>query len=123
MTTTHNETPAAVAKEAAQETIVQIAAQCAAAEAHAEYWTNKAKELKERLLAFGPGTHNAGPYTVQVRAGAKRFDAKAAEKAYPQTENPLLYKTVLDPEAFKTFLAPIVVDQFKIEGKPTVVVK
>lgn len=112
-----------LAGEAAVESIEQIAAECAHAEEQAEHWADKVKALKERLVAFGPGSHDAGPYTVQVRAGAKRFDAKAAEKAYPAAENPVLYKTVLDPEAFKTYLAPIVVEQFKIEGKPTVVVK
>ncbi|MBQ1443798.1 MAG: hypothetical protein IIZ13_08120 [Renibacterium sp.] len=100
-----------------------LAKQCVLAEEMVEAWTNKVKALKELLVAFGVGSHDAGDYTVQVRAGAKRFDAKAAEKAYPAAENPVLYKTVLDPEAFKTYLAPIVVEQFKIEGKPTVVIK
>jgi len=104
--------------------VTAIAAEIAAAESIAEHWANVIKALKEQLLANLPvGSHEAGPLTVQIRAGANRFDAAAAAEAYPIEDFSTLYKQAFDVDAFKQFVAPVVVDRFKKPGKPSVVIK
>lgn len=84
--------------------------------------TARQKEIKAILTDLGPGKHTAGPYSVQVTV-PQRFDAKAAEAAYPATERPDFYTLALDRKALEHALPPATVDLFKVEGTPTVTVK
>lgn len=84
--------------------------------------TARQKEIKAILTDLGPGKHAAGDYTVQVTVPS-RFDAKAAEQAYPATERPDFYTLTLDRKALEHALPPATVDMFKVEGTPTVTVK
>lgn len=84
--------------------------------------TQRQKEIKAILTDLGPGKHTAGPYTIQVTV-PQRFDAKAAEAAYPATERPDFYTLALDRKALEHALPPATVDLFKTAGAPTVTVK
>lgn len=84
--------------------------------------TQRQKEIKAILTDLGPGKHSAGPFTVQVTVPA-RFDAKAAEAAYPHDQHPEFYALALDRKALEHALPPATVDLFKTAGAPTVTVK
>lgn len=103
--------------------LAALVAECVAAEEMAEHWANQVKAIKEKLASLPVGVHEAGLHMVQVRAGARRFDAKAAADAYPMETNPAFYTPTFDRKNFERLVAPAVVDQFKVEGQPTVVVK
>ena len=84
--------------------------------------TQRQKEIKAILADLGTGKHPAGPFTVQITV-PQRFDAKAAEQAYPADKNPAFYALSLDRKALEHALPPATVDLFKTDGTPTVTVK
>ncbi len=63
-----------------------------------------------------------GPFTVQVKAGARRFDPKTFTAAYPFEARPDLYSAQLDTGKVKDRIAPRELIAFYNEGAPTVVV-
>lgn len=75
--------------------------------------------LRDRLPV---GTHPVGPFTVQVKAGAKRFDPKAFTAAFPFEVRPDLYSAQLDTAKVKDAVAPRELAAFYSQGAPTVVV-
>ncbi|WP_018135418.1 hypothetical protein [Acaricomes phytoseiuli] len=103
--------------------VTALAAEYVAAEEMAEHWILKAKAIKEKLLTLDLGTYEAGPYKVMVKAGARRFNAKAAEAAYPIDKNPAFYKPAFDRASFEKLIAPAVVEQYRTTGQPSVVIK
>jgi hypothetical protein len=84
--------------------------------------TARQKEIKAILADLGTGKHEAGAFTVQVTIPQK-FDAKAAEQAYPFDSNPQFYGVALDRKKLEHALPPATIDQFKVDGTPTVTVK
>ncbi|MBC7308267.1 MAG: hypothetical protein H5T80_15355 [Dietzia sp.] len=86
--------------------------------------TERIDTIKARLLTIlPPGTHQAGPYRVQVKAGPRRLDTTALEAAYPVIEHPELYSPKPDTAKVKHHLAPAVLDGFYVEGRPQVVIQ
>lgn len=84
--------------------------------------TQRQKEIKAILTDLGPGKHGAGPFTVQVTV-PKKFDEAAAAAAFPFDATPQYYGVKFDRKAFEHGTAPTVVDQYKVDGTPTVTVK
>ena len=84
--------------------------------------TARQKEIKAILANLGTGKHTAGPYTIQVTRPVK-FDAAAAQDAYPFDANPAFYGVTFDRKKFEHEVAPAIVEQFKQPGTPTVTVK
>lgn len=81
-------------------------------------------EIKTLLLTKLPqGTHEAGPFKVTVKAGAKRLNNAALMAAYPVTAHPEMYKAALDTTAVKKHIAPVELEQFQDTGAPTLAVK
>lgn len=85
--------------------------------------TERQKQIKATLAEhLTAGKHQAGPYTIQITI-PKKFDAAAAEAAYPQTAHPEFYALTLDRKRLEHALPPATIDQFKVDGTPTVTVK
>lgn len=84
--------------------------------------TARQKEIKNAVATLGQGKHTAGPYTVQVTV-PQRFDAKAAEQAYPHEQHPEFYALALDRKRLEHALPPATIDLFKVDGTPTVTIK
>ncbi|MFI8593754.1 hypothetical protein ACIGCK_04900 [Microbacterium sp. NPDC078428] len=70
------------------------------------------------------GVHDVDGTKVEIREYS-RTDYKALEAAYPVAEYPQLYRTEpsLDQAAVKKEFAPAALDEFKVRGKKSVVVK
>lgn len=80
-------------------------------------------EIKAILRMRLPvGTHDVGPFKVQVKAGAKRFDPKRFVETYPFEVRPDLYSAQLDTTKVKDRIAPRDLVAYYNEGTPTVVV-
>ena len=75
--------------------------------------------LRDRLPV---GTHPVGPFTVQVKAGARRFDPKRFIESFPFEERPDLYSAQLDTGKVKDRVAPRELVEYYNAGAPTVVV-
>lgn len=84
--------------------------------------TARQKEIKNQLAHLGKGKHTAGPYSIQVTI-PQRFNASAAQQAYPAEKHPEFYDYVLDRKKLEHALPPATIDLFKVEGTPTVTVK
>ena len=76
--------------------------------------------LRDRLPV---GTHTAGPYTIQIRAGAARLDTDALMAAYPVVSNPGFYRPALVTAEVRKRIAPVDLEPFTVHGNPTVVVR
>lgn len=101
-----------------------LALEYAAAAEAAQPFLDKMADIKARLLEALPlGSYQAGPLTVQVKAGARTLDAKKLEAAYPLADNPLFYKATLDTAAVKNLVAPIVLEQYMRQNQTSVVIK
>jgi hypothetical protein len=76
------------------------------------------------LLGGEIGTHEIAGTKVEIREYS-RTDYGAIEKQYSAAEYPQLYvtKTSLDQDAVKKQFAPAALDEFKVRGKKSVVVK
>lgn len=82
------------------------------------------EQIKAQLLAkLEPGTHQAGPYQVIVKAGPRRLDTAAVEAAYPVVEHPELYSPRPDTTKVKHHLAPAELERYQTVGKPQVVIQ
>ena len=79
-------------------------------------------EIKERFrLALEFGNHVAGDLKVSIQHNVTR-DTKALEADFPFEEYPDLYKAVLDTKVVNHELAPVVLEKYRVEGAPKVVV-
>lgn len=86
--------------------------------------TERIDTIKARLLVLLPhGSHPAGPYRVQVKAGPRRLDTAALEQAFPVVQHPELYSPKPDTAKVKHHLAPAVLDGFYVEGRQQVVIQ
>lgn len=84
--------------------------------------TARQKEIKNLVAHLGAGKHPAGPYSIQVTVPQK-FDANAAQAAYPHAEHPEFYALTLDRKRLEHALPPATIDLFKTAGTPTVTIK
>lgn len=79
-------------------------------------------QINDRLRTNDFGNHDAGDWTLTVRHN-RRLDAKRLEQRYPVAQYPQYYKPTIDTSAIKQYLAPIELEQFQVEGAPTVVIR
>ena len=81
-------------------------------------------DLKSGIIeAYPAGSYPAGDLTIQVRAGARRLDARALEKQFPAADYPQLYRQSLDTKAVRAGFAPTALERYTTAGKPTVTIK
>lgn len=79
--------------------------------------------IKAQLLAaLEHGTHQAGPYRVQVKSAPRRLNTTRLQQAFPVTQHPELYSARVDTAAVKAHIAGVVLDDFYDEGRPQVVI-
>lgn len=94
--------------------------------ADVEYITGELEQIDGQIIELlgATGTHDVGGVKVQIREYT-RTDYGAIEKAYPAAEYPQLYvtKTTLDQGAVKRQFAPAALEEFKLTGKKSVVIK
>lgn len=102
-------------------TLTELVDQYLSATQQAEYWANQAKAIKEQFASLDPGAHPAGDHTISVRPGNRTLDTKALAAAKPADKFPILYKTVIDPDAAKKYLPPIELDFYKVQATNNVV--
>jgi hypothetical protein len=76
------------------------------------------------LLGGEVGTHEIGSTKVEIREYS-RLDTKWIESEYPAEQYPQLYKTstAVDAAAVRKQFAPAVLDEHKVRGAKSVVVK
>jgi hypothetical protein len=76
------------------------------------------------LLGGEVGTHEVGKSKVEIREYS-RLDTKWIEEQYPASQYPQLYKvtTAVDAAAVKKQFAPAVLDEHKVRGAKSVIVK
>lgn len=87
-----------------------------------EYIQAELEQIDDQIRAKGVGTHEAGAWTVQVRAN-RRLDTARFEAAYPVAQYPHLYKRAINTEAAKHDIAASTLDEFYTEGRPAVVIR
>lgn len=92
-----------------------------------EFITGELDAIDAQLLdmvAGVVGTHELGGSKVEVREYS-RVDYAALEARYPAAEYPQLYetKTALDQATVKKQFAPAALDEFKVRGKKSVVIR
>jgi hypothetical protein len=97
----------------------------ASLKADAEYVAERIAEIDAQLIErLEVGTHDIGDAKVQVREYS-RLDIAWLEAEYPAAQYPQLYKTTtaVDQDAVKKEFAPAVLEQHKVRGAKSVVVK
>jgi hypothetical protein len=111
---------------AAAAPLSEILAQRAVYKADAEYIAEQIERLDAVILdrLVDVGTHDVDGMKVEIREYS-RTDYKALEERFPAEAYPQLYATVtsLDQGAVKKEFAPAALDEFKVRGKKSVVVK
>lgn len=116
-------TPIPTATAPTDEDLVRRRAELAA---DAEYIAEQIAEIDAALLDRfpGTGTHDVAGVKVQIREYS-RTDYAALAAQYPAADYPALYSTdpVLDQTAVKKSFAPAALDEFKVTGKRSVVIK
>lgn len=89
-----------------------------------ELLTDEKKQIDERLLeGREAGTYDAGDWTLQIKAGARRLDEKRFTERFPVTQYPALYAPKPDTAAIKEYFAPIELEKFQVQNKSSVGVK
>ncbi|PPF13765.1 hypothetical protein C5B92_16205 [Rathayibacter sp. AY1A4] len=78
-----------------------------------------AEQLREGLEF---GTHQAGNLAVAIQHN-RRPNTAQIEKDYPADQFPAIYVPKLDMAAFRKYVAPIIVENYQVEGAPKVLVK
>jgi hypothetical protein len=92
-----------------------------------EYLTGELEAIDGQLMELlggEVGTHEVAGTKVEIREYS-RTDYGAIAKRYPVGEYPQLYRTepTLDQDVVKREFAPAALDEFKVRGKKSVVVK
>lgn len=86
--------------------------------------TDEKKQIDEKLLeGREPGTYDAGDWALQVKAGARRLNEALFTERFPVTAYPHLYAPKPDTAAIKDFFAPMDLEKFQVQNKPSVGVK
>lgn len=70
-----------------------------------------------------PGNYAAGEFTVQVKAGAKRLNEKVFTERFSVARYPQFYAPKVDINAIREYMAPIELERFMTQNKPSVGVK
>lgn len=96
-------------------------------QADAEYITGELKAIDAQLLELlggEVGTHQIGQTKVEVREYS-RLDTGWIEDEYPAAAYPQLYKTTttVDAAAVKKQFAPAVLDEHKVRGAKSIVIR
>lgn len=95
--------------------------------ADAEYITDEIETIDAQLIELlggEVGTHQVGQTKVEVREYS-RLDTGWIEDEYPATAYPQLYKTTtaVDSAAVKKQFAPAVLDEHKVRGAKSIVIR
>ncbi len=95
--------------------------------ADVEFITGEIADIDSQLLELFDGkvgTHDVDGTKVEIREYS-RTDVKWIETEYPADQYPQLYKTTraVDNDAVKKQFAPAVLDEHKIRGAKSVIVK
>ena len=103
----------------------ELVAERTSLKADAEHIADRIAEIDAQLVDRLPvGTHDIDGTKVEVREYS-RLDTKWIETEYPAGQYPQLYKTTtgVDLDAVKKQFAPAMLDEHKVRGKKSVVVK
>lgn len=92
-----------------------------------EYMQGEIEQIDSQLIELlggEVGTHEIGNTKVEIREYS-RLDTKWIESEYPADQYPQLYKTstAVDAAAVRKQFAPAVLDEHKVRGAKSVVVK
>lgn len=93
--------------------------------ADAEYITGELDRIDAQLIEWTggtPGTHEIAGTKVEVREYS-RTDMKAIERDYPVGEYPQLWVMAIDGDAVKRQFSPAALEQYKVRGKKSVVIR
>lgn len=86
--------------------------------------TDEKKQIDEKLLEDRePGTYDAGDWSLQVKAGARRLNEALFTERFPVTAYPHLFKPVPDLAAIKDLFSPADLEKFQMQNKPSLAVK
>ncbi len=81
-------------------------------------------QIKHTLREHLPtGTHKAGPYTITVRAGARRINPTKITAAFPFDAHPELYTVTVDLDQGKTHVAPADLEPFTTQAAASVTIR
>ena len=69
------------------------------------------------------GSYDAGDWTLQVKAGARRLNEALFAERFPVTQYPHLYSPKPNTAAIKDFFAPVDLEKFQVQNKPSIGVK
>lgn len=107
-------------------TLADLADRRAVLDEQIERLTQEKALVNEKIFEITqaePGNYGAGDYTVQIKAGAKRLDEKKFAERFPVAQYPNYYKPVPDISAIKEYIAPVELERFQVQNKPSVGVK
>lgn len=89
-----------------------------------ERLTEEKQQIDEKLLdGREPGNYDAGDWTLQVKAGARRLNEKMFTERFPVTAYPHLYEAKPSTAAIKEFFAPADLTKFQVQNRSSVAVK
>lgn len=89
-----------------------------------ELLTDEKKQIDEKLLErYETGSHNAGDWTLQIKAGARRLNEKMFTERFPVTAYPAFFKPAVDLEKVKEFFSPIDLEKYQVQNKSSVNVR
>lgn len=107
-------------------TPAELVAERASLKADVEYIAGRIAQIDAQLLEQleTVGTHDVAGTKVEIREYS-RIDTAWIESEYPEAQYPQLYKTTtgVDAVAVKKQFAPAVLDEHKVRGAKSVVVK
>lgn len=75
------------------------------------------------LENYETGNHDAGDWTLQIKAGAKRLNAERFMARYAPDAYPHFYRPTPDLAVVKEFFSPIELEQFQDSNRASVAVK
>lgn len=105
----------------------RLVARRATLQADAEFIAGELKEIDGQLIELLDGvvgTHDVGDSKVQIKEYS-RLDVAWIEQEYPREQYPQLYKTTtaVDTDAVKKQFAPAVLEEHKVRGAKSIVVR
>lgn len=106
-------------------TDMELVDERASLKADIEYITERIQQIDAQLIERLPvGVTEIGDTKVEVREYS-RLDTKWIEQEYPAAQYPQLYstKTAVDAAAVKKQFAPAVLDEHKVRGAKSVVIR
>lgn len=118
-------TPIRQPEPAAPKTPAELVEERASLKADVEFINERIAQIDAQLIEQLPvGTHDVGDTKVEIREYS-RLDTAWLEREYPADQYPQLYKTTtgVDNAAVKKQFAPAVLDEHKIRGAKSVIVR